>query len=137
MVNSKKMRNPKFRAWYSLNGKDFSSYKVWKIDFYNSKIVLECISGWIPLENVILEEYTGVRDRNTVDICEGDIIDLNNYLYTVIYSTEHAGFKLKRLDSLNAELLDLEEYKTISMKVVSSIQEEKNRRQEKWEQIII
>lgn len=62
------MREIKFRAWH----KKFGWIHVFSLEFFNDKVEL---SGYItyPLD-VILMQYTGLKDKNGKKIYEGDIV---------------------------------------------------------------
>lgn len=67
------MREIKFRAWID-DSKRFEFIE--RIDFL-SKLVLFCgKSTWndYEYEDIIIEQYTGLTDKNGVEIYEGDIL---------------------------------------------------------------
>lgn len=69
------MRKIKFRAW---NKKNKRYYKVTTIAFDNESLTLVGMDGavlfGVPFDDVILEQYTGLNDKNYVEIYEGDIV---------------------------------------------------------------
>ena len=54
-------------------------------------------------ENVILMQYTGLKDKNGVDIYEGDVMSINHKTYTYKVVFENGSFKLYHLKDSLAE----------------------------------
>lgn len=84
------MREIKFRAWYTpfKNKKFGTGYK-----YGNSVISFHDMSP----DKYELEQYTGLKDKNGVEIYENDIIHVQSHLYkdhigAIIWSQGTAGF---------------------------------------------
>jgi uncharacterized phage protein (TIGR01671 family) len=100
------MNAPKFRAWHKIENRfvdlrsiDFEEERIGydargEANYYDSE----------PLVNIILQQFTGLKDKNNKDIYEGDILrvkgwdswfDEEGHFYTVIVMFSNGGFVTK------------------------------------------
>lgn len=64
------MREIKYRAWEK-NLREM--IPVYDIDLKSK--VINNDSAWRMFDEIILMQYTGLKDKNDVEICEGDIVE--------------------------------------------------------------
>ena len=105
------MREIKFRTITSRNYEDkVKIYQVEMINFVDNQICLKsfesgnCV-GFEKLTDCKLLQFTGFKDKNEVEIYEGDIVKYVNKLYTVEFF--NGGFFLKCLSELNSDNSEL------------------------------
>lgn len=92
------MTVPKFRVWEPYYKKMFANDQiiVWNGNVYVNdidKITVDNIRGWSTNDKYLMQS-TGLKDRNGVEIFEGDVVSLNGSLYTVAYDKENGAYKM-------------------------------------------
>lgn len=91
--------NPKYRAWLK------AEKQMIDVDFLDLSHKVLIGKHWefgmteaIKFDDVILMQSTGIKDKNSVEIFEGEVVRVLNSLYTVFYDSEKGSFRLKPHD---------------------------------------
>lgn len=100
------MREIRFRAWQRLFKE---MIPVFSIDFENQMI--NTSGPWRFFNEVELMQFTGLKDKNGVEIYEGDILDYygsqkDALRFEVVF--HHASFKRKWINEKTAKIRGLE-----------------------------
>lgn len=92
-------REIKFRAWFD-NGKAQDMFFVG--DAYGTNHPLDCCRYAQDGQPVTLMQYTGLKDKNGVEVYEGDIVEqyhftsssgkVNNIFHRVVWSDKYSGW---------------------------------------------
>ena len=72
------MREIKFRAWHN-NAKRYMEDLCLYLDSGELGDVSECFHNLENKEDYVLEQYTGLKDKNGKEIYEGDIVEFDDF----------------------------------------------------------
>lgn len=70
------MRELKFRAWYKSEKKMI--YNIQNEFEERIELGMDCFSDYLKNDDFIIEQYTGIKDKNGKEIYEGDIVSKHN-----------------------------------------------------------
>jgi len=91
------MREIKFRAWGHLADDDYQMFDSFHLFSGYGAFMPTVGNNQEPICDHTLMQYTGLKDKNGVDIYEGDIVSYRGYAPTLVVFSERAlGFRTNR-----------------------------------------
>lgn len=96
----------KFKAWDKVKMKMF---RPLAITFDTQSLAPFAVSvpgrSWEPIHKYELLQFTGLSDKNGVEVYQGDLFKIDSIFYRVIWDNESTSFKLQSV--VNSSTRDL------------------------------
>jgi uncharacterized phage protein (TIGR01671 family) len=108
------MREIKFRAWDKNSKTLYYSYNV-GLSGGNMDLLDFQYNIQIQGKDLTLMQYTGLKDKNGVEIYEGDIVRIKSVggIFNDVVEWQGSGLKLKNTTRLHSQLEDYENIEVI------------------------
>lgn len=116
------MRDIKFRCWDVENKEMLEVQELDYADSYDGQPMIRTTmySDYFDTEDMILMQYTGLKDKNGKEIYEGDIVEWtthsgNKYRFSVKYSNKYAQYIVANAKDISMEYEPLGDFENIEV----------------------